>query len=98
MRVSADPVVEASGLTKRFGKVRALDGLDLVMPSGEVLAVLGPNGAGKSTFVRSVATLLRPTSGQLHVAGIDALRLPEEVRRVIGLAGQSASVWQPMVE
>jgi ABC-2 type transport system ATP-binding protein len=86
------PVVEASGLTKHFGKVHALDGLDLLAPAGEVLAVLGPNGAGKTTLVRSIATLLRPTSGTLRVAGIDALRHPERLRRVIGLAGQSASV------
>jgi ABC-2 type transport system ATP-binding protein len=88
----ATPIVEAVGLTKHFGKVRALDGLDLVAPSGEVLAILGPNGAGKTTFVRSVATLLRPTSGTLRVAGVDAVRHPERVRRMIGLAGQSASV------
>src|SRR5918993_420576 len=54
------PVIEAVGLAKRFGKVEALAGLDLVARSGEVTAVLGPNGAGKTTFVRTVATLVRP--------------------------------------
>ena len=55
-------------------------------------AVLGPNGAGKTTFVKAVATLLRPDSGELRVAGIDALRNPQLVRRAIGLAGQNAAV------
>jgi ABC-2 type transport system ATP-binding protein len=84
------PIVEARGLTKSFGKVQALAGLDLVAESGQVVAVLGPNGAGKTTFVRSVATLVRPDGGELRVAGVDAR--PEQVRRVIGLAGQYAAV------
>jgi daunorubicin resistance ABC transporter ATP-binding subunit len=91
-----NPIVEATGLTKRFGKVQALAGLDLVAESGRVAALLGPNGAGKTTFVRSVATLCRPDGGSLRVAGIDVLRQPAQVRRVIGLAGQSAAVEEAM--
>jgi ABC-2 type transport system ATP-binding protein len=87
-----EPVIEAVGLTKRFGKVEALAGLDLAARSGEVTAVLGPNGAGKTTFVRTVATLVRPDGGSLRVAGIDATRQPQHVRRMIGLAGQYAAV------
>jgi ABC-2 type transport system ATP-binding protein len=86
------PIIEAHGLTKRFGTVEALAGLDLVAHSGQVVAVLGPNGAGKTTFVRTVATLARPDGGTLRVAGIDAVRHPDQVRRVIGLAGQYAAV------
>ena len=86
------PTIEASGLRKRFGKTVALDGLDLVAEPGQVLAVLGPNGAGKTTFVRTVATLLRPDAGELRVAGHDVRREPQAVRRLIGLAGQSAAV------
>ncbi|MBN2624633.1 MAG: ATP-binding cassette domain-containing protein [Acidimicrobiales bacterium] len=86
------PIVEARGLTKSFGKVQALAGLDLVADPGQVVAVLGPNGAGKTTFVRSVATLVSPDSGELRVAGVDAARHPAQVRRVIGLAGQYAAV------
>src|SRR5215831_12052642 len=86
------PILEARGLTKRFGKTQALAGLDLVASPGRVVALLGPNGAGKTTFVRAVATLLRPDAGSLHVAGIDALRHPARVRQVIGLAGQFAAV------
>jgi ATPase subunit of ABC transporter with duplicated ATPase domains len=70
------PVIEARGLTKRFGKVEALAGLDLVAHRGQVVALLGPNGAGKTTFVRTIATLVRPDGGSLsvdarHLAGLD---------------------------
>ncbi|WCO68808.1 ATP-binding cassette domain-containing protein [Iamia majanohamensis] len=85
-------IIEAQGLTKHYGDVHALDGLDLTAESGRVTALLGPNGAGKTTFISAVATLLRPTSGTLRVAGIDVARDPRAVRQVIGLAGQSASV------
>jgi ABC-2 type transport system ATP-binding protein len=86
------PMLEARGITVRFGKVTALDGLDLSAPSGQVLAILGPNGAGKTTFVRTVATLQHPTRGQLRVRGNDVARSPMAVRRDIGLAGQFAAV------
>jgi len=85
-------IIEAHGLTKYYGEVHALDGLDLVAESGRVTALLGPNGAGKTTFINSVATLVQPTGGTLRVAGIDVLADPRSVRRVIGLAGQFASV------
>ncbi|MCB0962639.1 MAG: ATP-binding cassette domain-containing protein [Acidimicrobiales bacterium] len=85
-------IIEAEGLTKRFGETQALAGLDLVAESGRVTALLGPNGAGKTTFISALATLLRPDAGSLRVAGIDVLREPKRVRRVIGLAGQYASV------
>ena len=91
-----EPMVEAEGLSKRYGKVAALDGLTLSAPAGGVLAVLGPNGAGKTTFVRTMATLTRPDSGTLRVAGVDALRHPHRVRALIGLAGQSAAVEEAM--
>jgi ABC-2 type transport system ATP-binding protein len=90
------PILEARGLTKRFGRTQALAGLDLVANPGRVVALLGPNGAGKTTFVRAVATLLRPDAGTLQVAGIDVLRQPARVRQVIGLAGQFAAVEQAM--
>jgi ABC-2 type transport system ATP-binding protein len=94
---TAAPSIEAHGLAKQYGSakkglVHALAGLDLVAPAGKVTAILGPNGAGKTTFVKAVATLLRPDAGSLTVAGIDAIAHPEQVRRVIGLAGQNAAV------
>jgi ABC-2 type transport system ATP-binding protein len=85
-------VIEAHGLVKRFGKTRALDGLELAAESGQVLAVLGPNGAGKTTLVRAVATLLRLDGGSLRVNGRDVRREPQAVRGSIGLAGQFAAV------
>jgi ABC-2 type transport system ATP-binding protein len=89
-------IIEAHGLTKRFKTTEALAGLDLVAERGQVTAILGPNGAGKTTFIRMVATLLLPDAGTLSVAGIDALKEPERVRRAIGLAGQSAAVESAM--
>ncbi len=86
------PMIEASGLRKRYGRTTALDGLDLVAETGRVVAVLGPNGAGKTTFVRAVATLLRLDGGTLRVGGYDVGRDPQRVRGVIGLAGQFAAV------
>jgi ABC-2 type transport system ATP-binding protein len=87
-----NPTIEAQGLVKRFGKTVALDGMDLTMPGGQVLALLGPNGAGKTTLVNLLATLMRPDAGRLQVAGEDALRHPAAVRRLVALAGQFAAV------
>ncbi|MCI4065616.1 ATP-binding cassette domain-containing protein [Micromonospora sp. R77] len=83
---------ETEGLVKRYGKVTALDGLDLRASPGTVLGVLGPNGAGKTTAVRILASLIRPDSGTAQVGGYDVVRYPHEVRRIIGLTGQYASV------
>jgi ABC-2 type transport system ATP-binding protein len=89
-------IVEAERVSKRFGKVRALDGLDLVVEGGQVLALLGPNGAGKTTLVRTIATLLRPDSGSVRVGGYDVVRDAGRVRSLIGLAGQQAAVEEAM--
>jgi len=83
---------EAEGLTKRFGKVTALDGVSLAVPRGQVLGLLGPNGAGKTTVIRILATLLRPDGGSASVAGFDVVRRPGQVRRRIALSGQHTSV------
>ncbi len=85
-------VIEATGLTKRFGTTQALAGVDLAAREGTVLGVLGPNGAGKTTAVRVLATLLQPDSGSARVGGYDVLREPHKVRNTIGLTGQYASV------
>jgi ABC-2 type transport system ATP-binding protein len=89
-------LIEADGLSKRFGKVQALCELSLTLPPGQPVAILGPNGAGKTTFVRMVATLLQPDGGTLTVAGQDVVTQPMSVRRLIGLAGQSAAVEEMM--
>ena len=90
------PIIEASGVVKRFGKTVALDALDLVADQGVILAVLGPNGAGKTTFVRCIATLIKPDAGTLRVFGHDVAHEPHAVRLSIGLAGQFAAVEEAM--
>jgi ABC-2 type transport system ATP-binding protein len=87
----SDAIV-AEGLTKRYGEVQALRGLDLQVPEGTVLGLLGPNGAGKTTCVRILATLLQPDEGRATVAGFDVVREAKALRRVIGLSGQYAAV------
>jgi ABC-2 type transport system ATP-binding protein len=91
-----DALIEADGLSKKFGKVQALSDLTLTLPPGEPVAILGPNGAGKTTFIRMVATLIAPDRGTLAVNGHDVVREPMAVRRMIGLAGQSAAVEEMM--
>jgi ABC-2 type transport system ATP-binding protein len=84
--------IEASGLVKSFGEVRAVDGVDLAVRSGSVYGVLGPNGAGKTTTIRMLATLLRPDGGSAQVLGHDIVREADAVRGLVSLTGQLASV------
>ncbi|MER5192889.1 ATP-binding cassette domain-containing protein [Streptomyces sp. NPDC002755] len=88
----AGSAVTVRGLVKHYGETKALDGVDLDVRAGTVMGVLGPNGAGKTTLVRILSTLLAADSGQATVAGYDVLRQPRQLRRVIGLTGQYASV------
>ena len=88
----AECAIEAEGLRKSFGDVRALDGIDLRTPTGTVLGLLGPNGAGKTTAVRILTTLLPPDGGSARVAGLDVVRDAAALRAHIGLAGQYAAV------
>ncbi len=88
--------IQVWGLTKRFGPVTALQGVDLRVREGEVLALLGPNGAGKTTTVRILAALLRPDRGRGAVAGADLLREPKAVRRRVGLLTEFPSLYEEM--
>jgi ABC-2 type transport system ATP-binding protein len=86
--------VEARGLEKTFrkGQVKALDGFDLTVNRGQVVGLLGPNGAGKTTAVRILSTTLRPDRGSAKILGLDVVKDAAKVRRIIGLAGQFATV------
>jgi ABC-2 type transport system ATP-binding protein len=86
------PMIEAHGLTKRFGPTVALAGIDLEVPAGAILGVLGPNGAGKTTAVRILTTLALPGSGSARVAGHDVVREPSAVQRNIGVTAQDATL------
>ncbi len=93
---SSGPAILVEGLTKSFGEVQALRGIDLAVPRGTVLGVLGPNGAGKTTAVRILTTLLRPDKGRAIVEGRDVVREAAAVRRLIGLSGQSAAIQEEL--
>jgi ABC-2 type transport system ATP-binding protein len=84
--------VDAVGLVKEFGPLRAVDGIDLQVRQGEIFGVLGPNGAGKTTMLKMLATLLAIDAGQARVFGVDVAREPHRVRQLLGVTGQYASV------
>jgi ABC-2 type transport system ATP-binding protein len=90
--ISKDNVIEIKGLKKSFKLLRVLDGIDLVVEKGTVLALLGPNGAGKTTTIRILSTLLLPDSGRVLINGIDVVKDAGKVRSLIGLTGQYASL------
>lgn len=87
-----DYAITAKGLRKSYGDNHVLQGIDLAVPRGTMLALLGPNGAGKTTTVRILSTLLRFDGGTVTIEGYDVASQAEKVRRVIGLTGQSAAV------
>jgi ABC-2 type transport system ATP-binding protein len=85
-------MIEASGLKKDYGEVRALDGIGFEVAPGTIFGLLGPNGAGKSTTVKVLTTLARPDAGEARVAGHDVLRESAQVRRSIGVVAQRSGV------
>ena len=91
-KVYTNASISAEAISKHFGKVQALDNINLIVEPGTVVALLGPNGSGKTTLVRILTTLLSPDSGNAHVAGYDVVRQAQLVRSVIGLAGQYPAV------
>ncbi len=87
-----EPAIDVRGLRKAFGRHTVLDGLDLTVRRGEILALLGPNGAGKTTTINILTTLVRPDAGTATVAGVDVARHPDAVKQRISLTGQAAAV------
>jgi ABC-2 type transport system ATP-binding protein len=85
LRIGLTQMIETVGLTKKFGDFTAVDGVDLSVREGEVLALLGPNGAGKTTTVRMLASILKPTAGWGRVAGYDTVKDARMVRHIVGL-------------
>ena len=92
MTTQSPLAIEATGLVKSFGAIRAVDGVDLAVRSGSIYGVLGPNGAGKTTTIRMLATLIRPDEGSARVLGHDIVEEADEVRAAVSLTGQLASV------
>jgi len=88
------PIIQAVGLTKRFGDFTAVDNLSIAVEPGTIFAFLGANGSGKSTTIRMLIGLLQPTAGSIVVDGIDVIRRPRRVRDHIGYMGQKVSLYQ----
>jgi ABC-2 type transport system ATP-binding protein len=90
--VISNRAIHAEGLVKSFGPTKALDGVDLHVDDGTIMALLGPNGAGKTTAVRILTTLLKPDAGRAWVAGFDVVKDADRLKSSIGLAGQSVAI------
>ena len=88
-----DPIIEIQGLVKRYRGAVAVDGIDLSVHGGEIFGILGPNGAGKTTTLEMIEGLREPDEGTIHVAGIDAVRDSDAVRRLIGVQLQTTALF-----
>ncbi|PUZ25516.1 ABC transporter ATP-binding protein [Chitinophaga parva] len=91
-----DPIIQLEGLTKCYGKKKAVDGLDLVIRKGEIFGLLGPNGAGKTTTILMMLGLTEPTAGTVHVCGHNATRHPIAVKRSVGYMPDSVGFYDNM--
>ncbi len=85
---SGDAIIEAKGLTKYFGQIKAVDGIDLRVQKGELFGLLGPNGAGKSTTIRMLTTVLRPDAGEIRIDGFDLGKQRASIRKLLGVCPQ----------
>jgi ABC-2 type transport system ATP-binding protein len=93
---SGEVVLEARGLTKKYGTFLALDNLSIELGRGQILGFLGPNGAGKTTFIKILVGLLRPTSGSATIAGVDCLREPRKIKRLVGYMPDTFGAYENM--
>lgn len=88
--------ITARGLTRQFGRLTAVDHIDLTIPRAEIYGFLGPNGSGKSTTIRMLCGLLRPTAGSVEVLGLDVAHEAEKVREKLGYMTQRFSLWEDL--
>src|SRR3954463_11608618 len=89
-------MIEVERLTRRYGSVKAVDGITFAIGRGEIVGLLGPNGAGKTTTMRMLTTVLPPTSGRASLAGHDVLDAPLEVRRRVGYLPENVPLYPEM--
>ncbi len=96
LNLAPEPLIETSGLTKKFGSVQALTDLNLRIMPGEIYGLLGPNGAGKTTTIKTILGLLEPTSGWIKVAGFDPVKQPIEVKSKIGYVAENPVIYDSL--
>src|SRR3954465_11221996 len=85
--------VETRGLARTFGSLRAVDGIDLQVPTGSFYGFLGPNGAGKSTTIKCLTGLLRPSAGEIRILGLDPVEDPVEIKRRVGVGPEDIALF-----
>jgi ABC-2 type transport system ATP-binding protein len=88
-----EPIIDTAGLTRRFGKMVAVDGLDLKIERGEIFGLVGPDGAGKTTTIRMLAAIMDPTSGSARVLGFDTVKQDEAIKQRMGYMAQQFSLY-----
>jgi len=88
-----DLAIKTVALAKRYGTVMALDGVDLAVPKGSLFGLIGPNGAGKTTTLAILASVVKPTSGQVEVLGLDPTEFPRQLRTVVGFMPDALGVY-----
>lgn len=94
--MNVENVIEVKNLTKKFGDFTAVDHINFTVKKGEIFGFLGANGAGKSTAMRMLCALLAPTSGEIQIAGFDAVKEPERVKKQIGYMSQKFSLYDSL--
>jgi len=93
-KLTSQNMIEINSLTKRFGKITALNELNLSVKKGELLGIIGPNGAGKTTAIRIISCILHPDQGQVKVGGYNVLKNPLEIKSMIGYLPEEPNLYE----